>query len=109
MRVITAMLILLLAGLHCVPSYAGGLSLALSEKLESTGANSMVSVIVRMSVQTSLKATTRGISGRNKLVRLKKVIQSLKKTALEKQGTIIEIIKKTSLRTGGRLYPILDF
>ncbi len=54
----------------------------------------MVPVIVRMSVQANLKATTEGIPGRNKLVRLKKVMQSLKKTALERQGSIIDVIKK---------------
>ena len=94
MRIITGTFILVLIMLQGVPSYAGEVSPGLSEKLQSTGAGSMVPVIVRMSVQANLKATTEGIRGRNKLVRLKKVIQSLKKTALDRQGSIIELIRK---------------
>ena len=94
MRIVRGMFILVLIVLHSLPSYGGEVSPGLSEKLQAIGASSMVSVIVRMSIQANLKNTTEGMTGRNKPVRLKKVIQSLKKTALERQGSIIEIIKK---------------
>jgi len=76
------------------PSPAGELSRGLSEALGKKASNTMVPVIVRMSVQTDLLGETRNIPRGERRVRLKRVIQSLKKTALKRPQGIIDFIKK---------------
>jgi subtilisin family serine protease len=93
LRIITVTILALLGVLHYVPSYSGELSPGLAEKLRTTDTNTPVPVIVRMSQQTDLKTATEGIAGRNRPLRLKRVIQSLKGTALEGQKTVRAIIK----------------
>ena len=94
MRIITVTFLALLGVLHCVPANSGELSPVLAERLEAADTNTPVPVIVRMSQQTNLKAATEGITGRNRPLRLKQVIQSLQKTALQREETILTIIKK---------------
>jgi subtilisin family serine protease len=77
-----------------MPAYPGELSPELSERLRTAGTNTLVPVIIRMSQQTNLKAATEGIAGRNRPFRLKQVIQSLQKTARERQETIGAVLKK---------------
>jgi subtilisin family serine protease len=91
------MILALLVILPGVPSHSGELSLGLTENLQASDANVMVSVIIRMSLQADLGKATKSISGRNRPFRLRKVIQSLKKTALARQETILGIIQKEQL------------
>jgi hypothetical protein len=94
LRIITVTIVILLVVFHGVLSHSGELSPGLAEKLQVPNTNTMVPVIVRMSKQANLMKATEGISGRNRPLRLKKVIRSLQKTALERQETILTIIKK---------------
>ena len=78
-------------------SSAGELSRGLSEALGKKASQTMVPVIVRMSVQTDLSLETRDIPRGKKRLRLQRVIQSLKKTALKRPQGIIDFIKKEQL------------
>jgi len=75
-------------------SSAGELSRGLSEALGKKASQTMVPVIVRMSVQTDLSLETRDIPRGEKRLQLKRVMQSLKKTALKRPQGIIDFIKK---------------
>jgi subtilisin family serine protease len=94
MKNITGMIICIMTVLQWNPSSAGELSRGLSETLGEKASDTMVPVIVRMSVQADLSLETRDIPRGEKGLRLKRVIQYLKKTALEEQTTIADMIKK---------------
>lgn len=94
MRIIGVTILALLGVLPCVPAYAGEISPELAGKLQTADTMTLVPVIVRMSQQTNLKTATEGITGRNRPLRLKQVMQSLKETARQRQETLLTIIKK---------------
>lgn len=74
--------------------YGGKLSDELSERLRFTKHNEYISVIVRMSEQTDLKVSTKGILGRNKAFRLKNVIKVLQANAATGQKDVIAFLEK---------------
>jgi subtilisin family serine protease len=94
MKNITGMIICIILVLNWNPSSAGELSRGLSEVLGKKASSTMVPVIVRMSVQTDLPRETRDIPRGEKRSRLKRVIESLKKTALKRPQGIIDFIKQ---------------
>jgi subtilisin family serine protease len=97
MKNIAGMIIFSILVLPWNTSSAGELSRGLSEALGKKVSNTMVPVIVRMSVQTDLPRETRNIPRGERRLQLKRVIQSLKKTALKRSQGILDFIKKEQL------------
>ena len=75
-------------------AYAGELSIGLSEKLQQVNNKGYLSVIVRMVEQADLRASTLGIAGRNKALRSRCVIRTLKATAISRQKDLIKFLEK---------------
>ena len=94
MKSMAGMIIFSILVLPWNTSSGGELSRGLSEALGKKGSNTMVPVIVRMSVQTDLPRETRNIPRGERRLQLKRVIQSLKKTALTRPQGILDFIKK---------------
>ncbi len=80
--------------LFCTSAGAGRLSPELSEKLRVAGSDTILPVIIRMKERTHLRVKTQGIPAKNRRSRLKLVIRALRQTGIEKQGAIIEVIKR---------------
>ena len=94
MKNITGVILCCILVLPWSPSSAGEVSRGLSEALGKKASNIMVPVIVRMSAQTNLSRETRDIPRGEKGLRLKRVMQALKKTALKRPQSIIDFIQR---------------
>ena len=88
-------------------SNAGELSPGLSEKLQYTGAEKHLSVIVRMAVQTDLTDFNSGIVGRNKALRSRRVIRALQATAKTRQEDLVRFLERE--KTSGTLTSYTPF
>jgi len=75
-------------------AYAGELSIELSERLHYANHSEYLSVIVRMIEQADLRALTLGIAERNKALRSRCVIRTLKATAISRQKDLIKFLEK---------------
>ena len=94
MRKIRGTIIFIIFMLNHSPSIAGELSPGLSKALNGLTPSTMFPVIVRMSAKANLEMVTKEISRRNKTLRSKQVIHSLRYTAIKGQASIINFIKR---------------
>ncbi|MCK5010649.1 MAG: S8 family serine peptidase [Deltaproteobacteria bacterium] len=79
-------------------AHAGELSSGLLERLHNAHHKEQLSVIIRMADQADLKASTQRIIGRNKALRSRNVIRTLKTTATGRQEDLISFLEKEKSR-----------
>lgn len=98
MRKLIQKSIIIVALLHASHTSAGQLSPPLLESLASLKAETMVSVMVRMSARPQLSVIQENHSRNNRPARAGKVIELLRKTASGSQRDIVEMIRREEAR-----------